>query len=167
MADSLLIEIWANYYRDQTAEVTTKCGLVYSNVFSPKVPSMNLNPGLWIIGNICPVEMLRPKQSGHLHPGRLTWNLQITQWTSKPPWLCSMINLQGCISKTTSLKPPPSVAQVLCAVFSGDGAMIRCLATARADVNGRLHGLGPLGAWTWIDLDRFGGFHEWGKWWQS
>ena len=69
------------------------------------------------------------------------------------PWL---------IFKGVSPKLPPwthlaPVAQVLCAVFSGDGAMIRCLATARADVNGRLHGLGPLGAWTWIDLDRFGG----------
>ena len=46
---------------------------------------------------------------------------------------------------TAAVDDLSSMNGVLCAVFSGDGAMIRCLATARADVNSRLHGLGPLG----------------------
>ena len=35
----------------------------------------------------------------NIHPGRLTWNLQIThlkgKWSSKPPWLCSMLIFRG------------------------------------------------------------------------
>lgn len=37
------------------------------------------------------------------------------------------------------------ISQVMCAVFSGDGDMVRLLATQRADVNARLHGLDALG----------------------
>lgn len=37
------------------------------------------------------------------------------------------------------------IIQVMCAVFSGDGDMVRLLATQRADVNAGLHGLDALG----------------------
>ena len=38
--------------------------------------------------------------SGRVHPGRLTWNIQITHekkgtWSSNPLWLCSMLIFQG------------------------------------------------------------------------
>ena len=42
-----------------------------------------------------------------VHPGRLTWNLQIThlegKWSSKPSWLCSMLIFRGVIIKTRSI----------------------------------------------------------------
>ena len=41
--------------------------------------------------------------------------------------------------------PSLSLSQVLCAVFAGDGEMVRLLVQHRADVNARLHGLSQLG----------------------
>ena len=73
---------------------------------------MNLNPGLWIIGKICPVEMLRPKKIWKPTPWKI--NMEPTNHPFRKenelPNLhdyVPAINLQGCISKTTSLNPPP------------------------------------------------------------
>ena len=49
-------------------------------------------------------QLLAETVSNHLHPGRLTWNLQITHLQRKMIFQTSMtmfhVNLQGCMSGT-------------------------------------------------------------------
>ena len=52
--------------------------------------------------------LVSPSYPSYIHPGRLTWNVQITRlegkmiWT-KPPWLCSMLIFRGVVTRTPNL----------------------------------------------------------------
>ena len=87
LAYSILTDLFFLYYSCQVVHVNSE-NLLWTSVWNKKVLQCQRTQPLFA-------------SFFQLNPGRLRWNLQITHlkrkmiWT-KPPWLCSMINLQGC-----------------------------------------------------------------------